>query len=1088
MKKLVKHFKAAYRDPARPHDRPVEEVRDPKFIVVNPPNPPGPYPPNPYHPYPYPAPAPVPAPYPDNKGLVHNSSIQKNDTEDVGTFSGFGSWMASFEPDPGVRGVVEVPGPALSQQRFITKVLSLAEGYDQFSLIRLTLNDVKTENAEEQNVKHAVVINGPWFMTLGQVNQLLEKHGYRPMVSAKHGHSAARNWDGDKALPTELQIPVIDGPSRYDAPPGEGPLMNRNEQFGTFFDNLRRVRVRCHEGKVLVTSYPAELEVNFNRTLRLPEDGKVHDQPIRLGKIDVSNIAGISKKLEASGSQSLVDMARKGGVFFPLYQREAMFLSFKARQDAFAVRVFVGGVNAVSGLPWNSHPGYKRASQDYLSVPPQQFLDGVCVGKDVVKQFIAMPLGSGYSVEKQVTGEETVGGMQLEIIPGNRWVMYVPASDHLPQQGHYYPEPDQRAGSLGVDMVVLGDRQDLALPGRKQHEGDIDVERLVDKTKFPVYMRQLYQSQVESSYHTSIGNRTEFRRGMHLEMTAVYMLQLTLGYLDRDYSQDETEVVNWAPWWTLERCLGEYEKLDYKAGSSSEPLREQDFFFRGRLLDMGSLSLQEQGVTDGSLLEVRQRRPHGHGYSHQYPDGKPNPNSYNDYPYPIPVQGTPHQYEYHQPQVHSYSSYISPPAQYSPPPPPPPRQQQPSYYSSHQESYGSPAPSYSSPHQGYSSSPSSAPSPFTPRPYTEQMPVPSFSPPPSSAQLPASAPPPTMSAPPPVAQVSAPLPPPSFCPPLQPVASASPPSSPGPSSYNPSQQSYFSSYEPTRPPASTSPPATSRPPRSSAPASSPPPAYESHAGNYPQQSAPAMSQPLPAKPHPKPQDQTGWAMGLAAGSKIHQAILADPFSPIAWRKDRATMLSVQILNSVAFESLTGMLAPSTPITPEMYIKQGLPFLKSYEEGITTDGSTYLAGIKGVGDIDAEGGGVKLGSNMAGGMKVGCTACGKMLCDSILRPCNHAFCSGCIKHSMTYQSGPGTFTTICRICSTRATKLVGFSAPMALPGEDVVNLSEAKVVTIQPFQDGPPFQSVHELPADVDFSQATQEHINYPPYPFHEMQA
>jgi hypothetical protein len=122
-------------------------------------------------------------------------------------------------------------------------------------------------------------------------------------------------------------------------------------------------------------------------------------------------------------------------------------------------------------------------------------------------------------------------------------------------------------------------------------------------------------------------------------------------------------------------------------------------------------------------------------------------------------------------------------------------------------------------------------------------------------------------------------------------------------------------------------------------------------------------------------------MGIAAGTRIHQAIHRDPFAPTAWAKHRATILSVQILNSVAFESLTGMLAPSSPITAQMYIDQGLPFLASYDEGITADGATHLAGIKSVGDLDAAGGMIPLGVNAAGG-KVGCTCCGRMLCDSM----------------------------------------------------------------------------------------------------------
>lgn len=96
-------------------------------------------------------------------------------------------------------------------------------------------------------------------------------------------------------------------------------------------------------------------------------------------------------------------------------------MSFKATKDNFAVRPFVGGVNGASGLPWNAAPSQRLSKQDYVSVPPQKFIDGIAIGQDKVRQFIAMPLGSGYSVEKQVTSREDIGGMQLEIIPGNHW-------------------------------------------------------------------------------------------------------------------------------------------------------------------------------------------------------------------------------------------------------------------------------------------------------------------------------------------------------------------------------------------------------------------------------------------------------------------------------------------------------------------------------------------------------------------------------------------------------------------------------------------------------------------------------------------
>jgi hypothetical protein len=43
-------------------------------------------------------------------------------------------------------------------------------------------------------------------------------------------------------------------------------------------------------------------------------------------------------------------------------------------------------------------------------------------------------------------------------------------------------------------------------------------------------------------------------------------------------------------------------------------------------------------------------------------------------------------------------------------------------------------------------------------------------------------------------------------------------------------------------------------------------------------------------------------------------------------------------------------------------------------------------------------------------------------------------------------GPDVF---CRLCNTKASRLVGFSAPMALPGEDRVDLDKAEIVTLDP---------------------------------------
>ena len=80
-----------------------------------------------------------------------------------------------------------------------------------------------------------------------------------------------------------------------------------------------------------------------------------------------------------------------------------------------ALKVAVGKVCALSGRTWSErlHDGSEGGTQDYVVVPGQPWLDGINAGNGSIRQFVAMPLGMGYTVEGQITGEETHGGLQL---------------------------------------------------------------------------------------------------------------------------------------------------------------------------------------------------------------------------------------------------------------------------------------------------------------------------------------------------------------------------------------------------------------------------------------------------------------------------------------------------------------------------------------------------------------------------------------------------------------------------------------------------------------------------------------------------
>lgn len=155
----------------------------------------------------------------------------------------------------------------------------------------------------------------------------------------------------------------------------------------------------------------ATTEVNFQRTLRIPDNGKHYPLPPGLGSFSLKHLEDFADRIPAAWSE-------RGGVMIPLYQAEAMWLSFGGRRCGtypFALKIAAGKINAVSGKPWK--PDLDASERDYVVVPGQPWLDGFCVAKDVVRQFVAMPLGSGYSVEEQITGKPEHGGLQVIAYP-----------------------------------------------------------------------------------------------------------------------------------------------------------------------------------------------------------------------------------------------------------------------------------------------------------------------------------------------------------------------------------------------------------------------------------------------------------------------------------------------------------------------------------------------------------------------------------------------------------------------------------------------------------------------------------------------
>ena len=145
--------------------------------------------------------------------------------------------------------------------------------------------------------------------------------------------------------------------------------------------------------------------LNFQRTLRIPDDGKTYPLPPGLGEFPVCKVDDYISRVPETWKEH-------GGVFIPMYQREALWIFFRGvNWRPNAVKIAVGKINAVSGKPW--HQKLQADDQDYVICPAQPWLDGINAGEGYIRQFVAMPLGMGYTVEAQVTGKEEFGGIQI---------------------------------------------------------------------------------------------------------------------------------------------------------------------------------------------------------------------------------------------------------------------------------------------------------------------------------------------------------------------------------------------------------------------------------------------------------------------------------------------------------------------------------------------------------------------------------------------------------------------------------------------------------------------------------------------------
>ena len=211
------------------------------------------------------------------------------------------------------------------------------------------------------------------------------------------------------------------------------------QQAASFRKGVRRLPLAIRNDQLLVGRHT---RLSFNRTLRIPEDGREYPLPAGFGRLPILRVEDYAERVPEQWLE-------QGGFIIPLYQREALFLEFAGVQWRPTIgKVSVGRVNAISGKEHDLKIRPHR--QDYVVIPDQRWLDGINSGSGSVSQFVAMPLGRGYTIEAQITDEEKFGGFQFAV--------FDPRAGRFPEQ-----DPKEKEATLAArkQRVFRAAQQDL---------------------------------------------------------------------------------------------------------------------------------------------------------------------------------------------------------------------------------------------------------------------------------------------------------------------------------------------------------------------------------------------------------------------------------------------------------------------------------------------------------------------------------------------------------------------------------------------------------------------------------------------------
>ncbi|KAK2768675.1 hypothetical protein FQN54_000531 [Arachnomyces sp. PD_36] len=176
--------------------------------------------------------------------------------------------------------------------------------------------------------------------------------------------------------------------------------------------DCRLLPLRDGERPTTVSIGHEGLVVSFRRTLRVPDTENISGPLPDLGSFPLYSVDQFCGKLPDH-------VSAKGGLFFPMYRREAMWIRLTSKKQ-FAVKVYVGDTNAVFGEPAEEGVSTEArrqsgdATQDYVVTPQQHYIDGLPNPENRTQQFVAGLGNRGYTTGTEI-GKKAVTTFQFEV-------------------------------------------------------------------------------------------------------------------------------------------------------------------------------------------------------------------------------------------------------------------------------------------------------------------------------------------------------------------------------------------------------------------------------------------------------------------------------------------------------------------------------------------------------------------------------------------------------------------------------------------------------------------------------------------------